>query len=138
MHGVILLSNRKSYVSFIRELTAFLVKYFTEHLKIPGLIFKNIFDHRPYTRSVVWGNAYRILVNYMKKNESESGVRQMESLPIQKSAKSRTSSSTKGRRPNSEQHQLLLLKIESGQLGLTTRLSGLSGDISIRINVNLK
>ncbi|MEQ1666228.1 MAG: hypothetical protein ABL927_12730, partial [Bdellovibrionales bacterium] len=62
----------------------------------------------------VWGHAYRILVNYMKKNESESGVRQMESLPIQKSAKSRASSATKGRIPNSEQHQFLLLEIESG------------------------
>ncbi|MEQ1664968.1 MAG: hypothetical protein ABL927_06285 [Bdellovibrionales bacterium] len=88
MHGVILLSNRKSYVSFIRELTAFLVKYFTDQLKIPGIIFKNIFANRPYTRSVMWGKAYRILVNYMKKNELESGVRQMESAPIRKSTES--------------------------------------------------
>ncbi|MEQ1664405.1 MAG: transposase, partial [Bdellovibrionales bacterium] len=68
IHGAILLSNRESYVSFIRELTAFLVKYFTDQLKIPGLILKNIFAYRPYTRSVTWGKAYRILVNYMKKN----------------------------------------------------------------------
>ncbi|MEQ1666499.1 MAG: hypothetical protein ABL927_14120, partial [Bdellovibrionales bacterium] len=109
MHAAILLSSRKSYVSFIRELTAFLVKYFTDQLKIPGLIFKNIFAYRPYTRSVAWGRAYRILVNYMKKNELESGVQQIESSPIRKSTKKRISNPAESHRPQLKYHQMWLL-----------------------------
>jgi REP element-mobilizing transposase RayT len=109
MHAAILLMNRKSYVSFIRELTAFLVKYFTDQLKIPGLIFKNIFAYRPYTRSVLWGKAYRILVNYMKKNELESGVRQMESALIRKSTKKRSLTPAENHRPPLKHHQMWLL-----------------------------
>jgi len=78
VHANLLLPDRKYYVQFIREMTAFLVTYFTSSLNIPGVVFRKIFSHRPYTRIVAWGRAYRVLKNYMKKNERESGVKQME------------------------------------------------------------
>jgi len=78
LHASLLLPERKYYVSFIRELAAFLVSYFTKSLNIQGLVFRKIFAHRPYTRIVLWGRAYRALKKYMKKNERESGVKQME------------------------------------------------------------
>jgi REP element-mobilizing transposase RayT len=114
MHAAILLSNRKFYVSFIRELTAFLVKYFTDQLKIPGLILKNIFAHRPYTRSVVWGKAYRILVNYMKKNELESGVQQMAPAQRPRSSKNQKPHSAKILHSQRVHDQLWLRDVESG------------------------
>jgi REP element-mobilizing transposase RayT len=77
LHGVILLSNRTSYVHFIREFTSFAVLHFTRLVNIPGFKFKNIFLSRPFTRSVPWGRAYKALLNYMKKNEHESGVKQI-------------------------------------------------------------
>jgi REP element-mobilizing transposase RayT len=76
LHGVILLSNRSSYVQFIRELTGYAVQHFTRSISMPGFKFKNIFLSRPFTRSVSWGLAYKALLSYMRKNEIESGVKQ--------------------------------------------------------------
>jgi REP element-mobilizing transposase RayT len=76
LHGVILLSNRSTYVQFIRELTGYAVLHFTRLVNIPRFKFKNIFLVRPFTRSVPWGRAYKSLLNYMRKNEFESGVKQ--------------------------------------------------------------
>jgi REP element-mobilizing transposase RayT len=76
LHGVILLSNRFTYVQFIRELTGYVVQHFTRSVSIPGFKFKNIFLSRPFTRSVSWGRAYKTLLGYMRKNELESGVKQ--------------------------------------------------------------
>jgi REP element-mobilizing transposase RayT len=76
LHGVVLLSNRTSYVQFIRELTSYAVLHFTRSVNIPGLIFKKVFLSRPFTRIVPWGKAYNTLLNYMKKNEIESGAKQ--------------------------------------------------------------
>ncbi|OFZ19062.1 MAG: hypothetical protein A2Z20_05090, partial [Bdellovibrionales bacterium RBG_16_40_8] len=73
LHAVLLLKNRASYLRFIREVTSFMVRHFTMTI---GVRFKNIFLHRPYSRIVAWGRAYRALLNYMKKNEVESGVKQ--------------------------------------------------------------
>jgi len=76
-------------VQFIREITSFLVKYFTTALNIPGLVFRKIFAHRPYTRIVAWGRAYGALKKYIKKNERESGVKQMElAMPRNKNGRS--------------------------------------------------
>lgn len=77
LHGVLLLPNRKGYVSFIRELTAMITNHFTHSLSIPGLVFKRIFSKRPFLRSTPWGRAYRALQKYMMKNENESGVSQL-------------------------------------------------------------
>ncbi|MEQ1666433.1 MAG: hypothetical protein ABL927_13775, partial [Bdellovibrionales bacterium] len=94
-----------------------------------GLILKNIFAYRPYTRSVTWGKAYRILVNYMKKNELESGVQQMRSSPVSNFAKSSMpkfvknhtpdlveylkTNPVKSRRTQSERLQLCLVEKQS-------------------------
>jgi REP element-mobilizing transposase RayT len=77
MHGVIMLSNRTSYTQFIREFTSYAVLHFTRLVSMPGFKFKNIFLSRPFTRSVTWGRAYKTLISYMKKNELESGVKQI-------------------------------------------------------------
>ncbi len=75
LHAAILISDRVSYVSFIRELTSKLVSYFSRTTKIQ---FKKIFLNRPFTRIVDWGKGFRKLMNYLVKNEKESGVRQVQ------------------------------------------------------------
>ena len=76
LHAVILLPNRESYVSFIKELTSKLVRYFSKTIKIN---LKKIFEYRPFTRIVDWGKGIRTLNNYMLKNEKESGIKQVKS-----------------------------------------------------------
>jgi REP element-mobilizing transposase RayT len=75
LHAAILIPNRESYVSFIRELTSKLVSYFSKTTK---LRFKKIFLNRPFTRIVDWGKGFKKLINYLVKNEIESGVRQVQ------------------------------------------------------------
>jgi REP element-mobilizing transposase RayT len=74
LHAAILIPDRESYVSFIRELTSKLVSYFSRTTKIQ---FKKIFLNRPFTRIVEWGKGFRKLMNYLVKNEKESGVKQL-------------------------------------------------------------
>ncbi len=66
--------DRQAYVSFIKELTSKLVAYFS---KITKVRFKKIFLNRPFTRIVEWGKGFRKLMNYLVKNEKESGVQQV-------------------------------------------------------------
>ena len=73
VHAEILIPDRKSYVSFIRELTSKFVRYFT---RSTGIKFRQIFENRPFTRIVSWGRGVEIMNNYMRKNERESGVKQ--------------------------------------------------------------
>jgi REP element-mobilizing transposase RayT len=73
IHAVVLLRERQSYVGFIRELTGFIPVHLTKSLSIPGLVFRKIFSTRPLTRAIPWGRVFRTILNYMKKNELESG-----------------------------------------------------------------
>lgn len=73
LHAVTLLPNRQSYTFFIRELTAAVTQYFTKRLNVFGVQFRRIFKSRPFTRGTPWGRAYKILLQYMDKNEIESG-----------------------------------------------------------------
>jgi REP element-mobilizing transposase RayT len=75
LHAAILIPNRESYVSFIRELTSKLVSYFSKSTKVR---FKKIFLNRPFTRIVDWGKGIQKLMSYLVKNEIESGVRQVQ------------------------------------------------------------
>jgi hypothetical protein len=75
LHAAILIPNRQAYVSFIRELTSKLVVYFSKTTKIQ---FKKIFLNRPFTRIVEWGKGFQKLMNYLVKNEIESGVQQVQ------------------------------------------------------------
>jgi len=94
MHAAILLPDRKSYVGFIRELTGFLAKYFTEPLKKLGFEFDKIFLNRPFTKVVSWGRAYNTLIEYMRKNERESGVKQINIRPNKMSVSNKTLKAT--------------------------------------------
>lgn len=73
-HIVIKFSNRKSYVRFIRAVTSKLVKLFSEQIKIR---LKDIFEWRPWTRMIQWGRDFTNIMNYMRKNETESGIQQL-------------------------------------------------------------
>ncbi len=59
LHAAILIPNRESYVSFIRELTSKIVSYFSLTTKIK---FKKIFLNCPFTRIVEWGKGFRKLL----------------------------------------------------------------------------
>jgi hypothetical protein len=74
LHAAILIPDRQAYVSFVRELTSKLVAYFSRTTKIK---FKKIFLNRPFTRIVEWGKGFQKLMNYLVKNEKESGVKQI-------------------------------------------------------------
>jgi REP element-mobilizing transposase RayT len=76
LHGVLLLPSRESYVRFVRETTSFIVRHLNSTIGIFGVVFRKIFCDKPFTRSVAWGRAYRILMSYMDKNEEESGTSQ--------------------------------------------------------------
>jgi REP element-mobilizing transposase RayT len=76
LHGVLLLPNRESYARFVRETTSYIVQHLNDTIGIFGVVFRKIFCDKPFTRSVAWGRAYRILMSYMDKNEEESGVMQ--------------------------------------------------------------
>jgi REP element-mobilizing transposase RayT len=75
LHAAVLIPDRQAYVSFIRELTSKLVVYFS---KITKIQFKKIFLNRPFTRIVDWGKGFQKLMNYLAKNEKESGVQQVQ------------------------------------------------------------
>jgi REP element-mobilizing transposase RayT len=75
LHGAILIPDRQAYVSFIRELTSKLVLYFSKSTRVR---FKKIFLNRPFTRIVEWGKGFRKLMDYLVKNEKESGVQQVQ------------------------------------------------------------
>lgn len=75
LHAVLLIPNRKAYVAFIREFSAKVVRYLSRVLKVK---LQKIFQNRPFTRIVTWGRAYQKILQYMKKNELESGVQQFE------------------------------------------------------------
>lgn len=75
LHSVLLIPNRNAYVAFIRELTSKLVLYFARTVRLK---VRRIFQNRPFTRIVSWGKGMKILRKYMQKNESESGVLQLE------------------------------------------------------------
>ncbi len=75
LHAAILIPDRESYVSFIRELTSKLVSYFSKSTRV---CFKKIFLNRPFTRIVEWGKGFKKLMNYLVKNEKESGVQQVQ------------------------------------------------------------
>jgi REP element-mobilizing transposase RayT len=75
LHAAILIPDRKAYTDFIRELTSKLVAYFSKKTKIQ---FKKIFLNRPFTRIVEWGKGFQKLMNYLVKNEKESGVKQVQ------------------------------------------------------------
>ena len=74
VHAEILIPDRKSYVRFIRELTSRFVRYFT---RSTGIRFTKIFENRPFTRIISWGRGVEIMNCYMRKNERESGVKQV-------------------------------------------------------------
>jgi hypothetical protein len=74
LHAAILIPDRQAYVAFIKELTSKVVAYFS---RITNIQFKKIFLNRPFTRIVEWGKAFRKLINYLMKNEKESGLRQL-------------------------------------------------------------
>jgi hypothetical protein len=46
-------------------------------VNLTGVRFKKIFLSRPFTRAVAWGRAYKIFLQYLNKNEVESGVAQV-------------------------------------------------------------
>ncbi len=73
-HIVMKFSNRKSYVRYIREVTSKLVKLFSEQTKIT---LKDVFEWRPWTRMIQWGKDFSNTINYMRKNETESGIAQL-------------------------------------------------------------
>jgi REP element-mobilizing transposase RayT len=77
LHAAILIPDREAYVSFIKELTSKLVSYFSKTTKIK---FKKIFLNRPFTRIVEWGKGFQKLMNYLVKNEKESGFQQIGSI----------------------------------------------------------
>ena len=62
VHAEILIPDRKSYVSFIRELTSKFVRYFT---RSTGIRFTKIFENRPFTRIINWGRGVEIMNGYM-------------------------------------------------------------------------
>ncbi len=74
VHASLLIPNRKAYVRFIRELCSKLVSYWSEAI---GIKLRRVFESRPFSRIVAWGRSYRILNQYLKKNETESGVQQL-------------------------------------------------------------
>lgn len=73
LHISLLAPDRKSYVNFIRETTSKTVLYFSQ---TTGIHFKDIFDNRPFTRIAGWNHDAHRLLDYMLKNEKESGLRQ--------------------------------------------------------------
>jgi REP element-mobilizing transposase RayT len=73
IHAPIAIKDRKSYQGFIRELTSKIVTYLSKRI---GIKLKEIFLHRPFTRTVNWGRGLMTLWGYMKKNEKESGILQ--------------------------------------------------------------
>ncbi len=73
-HSVIKLPSRNAYVKFIREVTSKLVKFFSDEV---GVTLKKIFEWRPWTRFVEWGQDFVNIQNYMIKNQLESGVLQI-------------------------------------------------------------
>lgn len=77
LHCVLLLPNRKSYVGFVREVTSRIVQHLTSTIGICGVVFRKIFIQKPFTRAVSWGRSFQILMNYMNKNENESGIEQI-------------------------------------------------------------
>lgn len=75
VHVIVSIPSRESYVAFIREVTSKSVLYFTKKWKCK---FKGIFANRPFTRIASWGKrSMQILNNYMRKNEKESGYKQL-------------------------------------------------------------
>ena len=72
-HACLLIPSQKSYVDFVRELTARLTRYFSKMAKVK---FSKIFLHRPYTRIVEWGRSFVSLLKYFEKNIKESGFPQ--------------------------------------------------------------
>lgn len=76
LHCVLLLPDRKNYVGFVREVTSRIVQHLTSTISICGVVFRKIFIQKPFTRAVSWGRSFQILMNYMNKNENESGIEQ--------------------------------------------------------------
>jgi hypothetical protein len=75
VHGAVKISNRVNYTRFIRELTSWIVGYFS---RLIGFQYKNMFAHRPFTRIATWGRGVKQLMNYLRKNEVESQTDQKE------------------------------------------------------------
>ena len=75
LHASLKIPDRKAYVSFIREWTSKLVRYLSKTI---GINVRKIFNFRPYTRIICWGRDYSGLKKYMRKNELESGILQLE------------------------------------------------------------
>jgi hypothetical protein len=82
-HSSILIPNREAYVGFIRELTANLVRYWSQKI---GIRLRKVFQQRPFSRIVAWGRSYQILKQYLQKNESESGVLQLVRIPSRRTS----------------------------------------------------
>lgn len=68
LHAVIRFANRSQYRSWIRELTAGLVRQISSRTKQH---LSSFYDLRPWTRVVEWGNDLRNLFDYIDLNEME-------------------------------------------------------------------
>jgi REP element-mobilizing transposase RayT len=73
LHSAVKISARSNYVSFIRELSAWIVTHFS---CVIGFKLKGIFSKKPFTRVATWGRAFKTLKNYLRKNEIESQTEQ--------------------------------------------------------------
>lgn len=86
VHVYLKIKSRKDYVRFIRALTSKLVAYFSRILRKK---LSKIFNGRPFIRMTTWGREVQYILKYLKKNERESGVKQIVAMPTKKKIKTK-------------------------------------------------
>lgn len=69
VHMLLKLPNRRSYLAFIRTVTAAVVLFIS---KLRGENKKGLFDLRPFTRILNWGRDFKNTLAYIEKNSLEA------------------------------------------------------------------
>jgi len=89
VHAIVQVKDRKTYNSFIRTVTARLVRLISQ---IRKLDLSGLFDLRPFTKIISWGRQFKSLLGYHDLNDLEAfGYVKREKKPKRKSKQKKRS-----------------------------------------------
>lgn len=72
LHILMRVSTRENYVRFIRAVSGLIARWILRAERGRPSGRYSFWDHRPFTRVVLWGKAFAIARSYVKKNENEA------------------------------------------------------------------